>query len=82
MSEDLFESVLYDILSTKYSKSVLSRLSKIDKTKVLMENDSLMKVKSIAECSLPLEHSAMLLTCIKRNSVLKTNFWSSFCVAA
>ena len=51
MSEDLFESVLYDILSTKYSKSVLSRLSKIDKTKVLMENGSLMKGESIAECS-------------------------------
>ena len=24
------------------------------------------------------EHSAILLTCIKRYSVLKTNFWSSF----
>ena len=27
---------------------------------------------------LPLEHSAILLTCIKRQSVLKTNFGSFF----
>ena len=39
----------------------------IDKTKVLMANGSLMKVESM----LPLEHSAILLTCIKRKSVLK-----------
>ena len=32
-------------------KHVLSRHSKIDKTKVLMEYGSLMKVESIAECS-------------------------------
>ena len=32
-------------------KPVLSNHSKIDKTKVLMTNGSLMKVKSIAECS-------------------------------
>ena len=50
-------------------KPVLSGHSKIDKTKALMANGSLMKV--------PLEHSAILLTCIKRYSVLKTNFWSS-----
>ena len=35
-----------------------------------MTNGSLMKVESIAECS----HSAILLTCIKQNLVLKTNF--------
>ena len=34
-----------------YSKAVLSGHSKIDKTKVFMTNGSLMKVKSIAECS-------------------------------
>ena len=34
-----------------YSKPVLSGHLKIDKTKVLMENGSLMKVESIAECS-------------------------------
>ena len=33
-------------------KPVLSGYSKIDKTKVLKINDSLMKVESIAECSL------------------------------
>ena len=33
-------------------KLVLSRYSKIDKTKVFMANGSLMKVKSIAECSI------------------------------
>ena len=33
-------------------KLVLSGLPKIDKTKVLMTNGSLMKVESIAECSL------------------------------
>ena len=33
-------------------KPVLSSLSKINKTKILMTNGSLMKVKSIAECSL------------------------------
>ena len=32
-------------------KPVLSDHSKIDKTKILMTNDSLMKVESIAECS-------------------------------
>ena len=42
-------------------KSVLSGHIKIDKTKVLMENGSLMKVESIAECS----PSEILLTCIK-----------------
>ena len=35
-------------------KPVLSGHSKIVKTKVLMANGSLMKVKSIAECSTPL----------------------------
>ena len=33
-------------------KPVLSGHSKIDKTKILKTNDSLMKVESIAECSL------------------------------
>ena len=46
-------------------KPVLSDHSKIDKTKVLKTDCHLMQVKSIAECS-PLEHSAILLTCIKR----------------
>ena len=48
-------------LRIKYSSTCLSGHSKIDKTKT---DGSLMHVKSIAECS-PLEHSAILLTCIK-----------------
>ena len=43
-------------------KSVLSGHSKIDKTKILMTNGGSM------------EHSAILLTCIKQKLVLKTNF--------
>ena len=39
-----------------------------------MINGSLIKVESIAECNAPLK--AILLTCIKRYSVLKNNFWS------
>ena len=49
----------------RYSKTCLKRLLKIYITMVLMVNGSLMQVESIAECS-PLEHSAKLLTCIKR----------------
>ena len=45
-------------------KPVLSGHSKIDKTKILMTNGSLMKVESCR--MLPLEHSAILLTCIKQ----------------
>ena len=49
-------------------KPVLSCHLKIDKTKVLMKNGSLMNVESIAE------HSAILLTCMKRWRVLKNIF--------
>ena len=41
----------YEHRKTLYSKACLSGHSEIDKTKILMENGSLMKVKSIAECS-------------------------------
>ena len=51
-------------------------------TKILMTNDSLMKVKVLQnapfERMLPFEHSAILLTCIKWQLVLKINllcFW-------
>ena len=44
-------------------KPVLSGHSKKDKIKVLKPCGSLMQVESIAEC---LEHSSLLLTCIKR----------------
>ena len=57
-------------------KPVLKGHSKIDITKVLKTNGSLIKVESIAECSL--EHSAILSTCIKRQSILKINVRSSF----
>ena len=44
-------------------KPVLSGHSKIDKIMILMTNGSLMKVENIAEC---VEHSAILLPCIKQ----------------
>ena len=50
---------LLKYLFTGTVKPVLSCHSKIDKTKILMTDGSLMKVKRIAEC---LEHSAILLT--------------------
>ena len=53
---------------TSTVKPVLSGHSKIDKTKVLKTDASLMQVESIAECS--------LWTCSKGSSVLKNNFWS------
>ena len=62
-------------------KPGLSGHSKIDKMKVLKKGGSLMQVESIVECSL-LEHSAILLTCIKQLPVLKTYFLSSFRVVA
>ena len=43
--------VIYIICHVYTVKSVLSSHSKIDKTKVLKTNGSLMKVKTIAECS-------------------------------
>ena len=56
-----FQSISYFYLSSLllyykvcifvYSKICLKRPLKIDKTKILMTNGSLMKVKSIAECS-------------------------------
>ena len=43
--------VIVILLSVSTVKPVLSCHSKIDKTKMLMTNGSLMKVESIAECS-------------------------------
>ena len=57
MSQNLSSaSVVMGALSTLWVvyitvKPVLSYHSKIDKTKVLMTNGSLMKVESVAECS-------------------------------
>ena len=66
------EQCLCYTLPEKYNavKHVLSGHSKIDKTKILMTSGCLFKVKRSAECS----HSAILLTCIKRLSVLIANF--------
>ena len=52
-------------------KPVLKFHSKIDKTKVRKTGGSLEHIKSIAD-------SAILSTCIKRLSVLKTFYGSSF----
>ena len=46
MKDPFFQIIQYTV------KPVLSGQSKIDKTKVLKTNGSLMKVESIAECSL------------------------------
>ena len=47
-------------VGSQYSKTCLKHPLKKDKTKILITNGSLMKVKRTAECSL------LLLTCIKR----------------
>ena len=53
-----------------YSKTCLKRpLQNRQNKYILMTNGSLMKDESIAE----LEHSAILLTCIKQYSVFKKN---------
>ena len=76
LKESITSCMLYNTV-----KPVLSGHSEIDKMKVLKTNGrSLMKVESIANALL--EHSAILLTCVKQYSVLKTNFWSSFLVVA
>ena len=49
---------------SEYSKTCLEQPLKNRQNKVLKTNGSLMKVESIAECSL--EHSAILSPCIKR----------------
>ena len=61
--------------SPTYLKRDIVKTLKIDKTKVLKIGGSLVQVKNYAECS---EHSEILLPCIKRLSVLKTYFWSTF----
>ena len=40
-----------EVITMNYSKTCLKGHSKIDKTKILMTNGSLMKIKSIEECS-------------------------------
>ena len=68
-----FSVVLARILATvRPVRPVLRGHSKIDKTKILL-NEGRMYCRM-----LHLEHSAILLACIKRKSVLKINFWSFF----
>ena len=50
-SDHPLHSVIQDWSKGRTVKPVLNGHFKIDKTNVLMENGSLMKVKSIAECS-------------------------------
>ena len=56
--------LLLDFLYTV--KPVLSGHSKNDKTNILTKNGSIMKSERIAKCSL--EHSTILLNCIKSNN--------------
>ena len=60
--------------SNPSQKNLCKTATKIDKTKILMTNGSFMKVESIAECS-HLEHSAILLTCIKRWLAVLNRFY-------
>ena len=75
-----YHSVILFIITydTSYTvKPVLSGYSKKDETMVLKKGGSLMQGESIAQ-NAPLEHSAILLTCIKRLSVLKIYFMVLF----
>ena len=54
-----------DLTSKVLKERTFGQSSALLKTRSIMTNCSLMKVGSIAECSL-LEHSAIILTCIKR----------------
>ena len=65
----IYEFVLAFLLV--YSKTCVKRPLKTKQNKALNGNGSLMNVKKYCRM-LPLEHSAILLTCIKRQLVLKT----------
>ena len=60
----LFADGAWLFADSKYNKTCVKQ-PKIDKTKILIANGSLMQVKGMSECS-PVDHSAILLTCIKR----------------
>ena len=61
-----YSSTLVAHLYIYYSKTCLKGSLKKDKTKILMTNGSLMNEGQKYCRMLPLEHSAILLTCIKR----------------
>ena len=79
VNKDDGDDVIGDDNETKKGtvKPVLSRHSKIDKTKVLKTNGSLMKVESVAECSLRAFCNTFDLHLISDNRS-ETNFWYSF----
>ena len=55
------------VYNPSLQQTCLKQPLKYRQNKDLNGNGSLMKVESLAECSmLPLEHSAILLTCIKQ----------------
>ena len=74
-SRKLF-SILDQYVLVNTVKPALRGQSKIDKTKLLKTNGSLMKVESIAECS----HGAFCNTfdLHKAKICLENQFWSSF----
>ena len=72
-------SIFHNIFKSTV-KPVWSGHSKIDKTKVLKTNGSLMKVESIAECSLGAFCNTFDLHLVIIG--LENTFWSSFWVAA
>ena len=63
ISSQGYRYIVFFFLKAFYIKSCFKRLLKIDKTKILVTNGSLTKIKIIAEC---LEHSAILLAFIER----------------
>ena len=70
---DYFREKKSPVLCLKYSETCLKRPLKHRQNKGLKDNGSLMKVKSIAECS-KREHSAIFSTCISNNRSLKPIF--------
>ena len=71
--------LMSDICILKYNKTCVNGHSKMDKTKILMANGSLMKVESIAEYSRIAECSPSSIlqyfwAAFKQLLVLKTNF--------
>ena len=49
---DILRYTVQTIIKSLYSKTCANGHSKIDKAKILMTNGSLIKVESIAECSI------------------------------
>ena len=71
ISDHFERNIVFIFLSISLNIYSKTCLKKPQTTKILMTNGSLMKVKKYCRM-LPLDHSAILLTCIKRQLVLKT----------